>query len=60
MDIITKSMKVGEIKKILRLHGIDMPYMWELALNMVFTTLETDKLEVIGFGSNAKFKAIDE
>ena len=53
--VISKNMKIGEIKEILKTHGVDTRvYGWEIVLYMIFNTYKTDELIIEGFGRNAE------
>lgn len=58
MDIIKKDMKMAEIVHILTEHSINMPFGWEIVLNMLLS--ECDHLEVHDFGQNAYFTQVME
>ena len=55
-SVISKKMKVSEIKEILKSHGIETAYGWEIMLYMIFNTYEAEELIVEGFGENAEFR----
>ena len=53
-SVISKKMKVPELKEILKLHGIDTAYGWEIMLYLIFNTYKADELIIEGFGRNAE------
>jgi hypothetical protein len=53
-SIITKDMKIGEVKDILEIHGVAMPLYWEIAFAMLLSECES-YLEVQGYYSSAVF-----
>lgn len=53
--IISKTMKIGEIKQILNDNGIETPRGWQMVLIGLFNLHNTDTAEIIGSGRNAEF-----
>ena len=57
-DVITKTTKVEEAERILRLHNIRTPNGWEIVIGMLLG--ECDHLEVHNYGKNAYFLQVDK
>lgn len=53
--IISKTMKIKEIKQILHDNGIETPRGWQIVLIALFNAHNTDTAEIIGYGENAEF-----
>ena len=57
-DIITRTTKVEEAERVLRLHDIGTPNGWEIVIGMLLN--ECDHLEVHDYGKNAYFLKADK
>ena len=55
-SVISKQMKVSEIKEILNSHGIETAPGWGILLYLEFKRYEAEALIVEGFGENAEFR----
>lgn len=53
-SVISKHMKIAELREIIKLHGVDTAYGWEIMLYLIFNTYEVDELIIEGFGRNAE------
>ena len=53
-SVINIHMKTDELRDILKAHGVDTAYGWEIMLWMIFNTYKTDELIIEGFGRNAE------
>ena len=53
-SVINRNMKIEELKSILKAHGVETAYGWQIILWMIFNTFETDELIIEGFGENAQ------
>lgn len=53
-SVINRNMKISELRDILKVHGVDRAYGWELMLWLIFNTYQTDELIIEGFGINAE------
>ena len=56
LDIIRKTDKICDVKRILDYHGMSLGHGWELIIAMLLSDCEY--AEVHGFGSNAYFNKI--
>ena len=54
---IQRNMKISEIADVLKSHGIDTAYGWQIVLWGVFNSFETDELIVEGIGAFATLRA---